>query len=46
MRIGRPRIIRVDTFGLGCSALKFVVPLRNRYRNTFPISVYVSLDTR
>ena len=46
MGVGWPRIIRVDTFALGCSALKFVLPLRNRYRNTFPISVSVGLDTR
>jgi hypothetical protein len=46
MRIGRRRIIRVDTFALGCSALEFVVPLRNRYLNTFSISVSVGLDTR
>jgi hypothetical protein len=46
MRIGWPGIIHVDTFALGCSALKFVVPLGNRYPNTFPISVSVGLDTR
>ncbi len=46
MRTVWPRIIRIDTFAFDCSALKFVVPLGNRYPNTFPISVSVGLDTR